>query len=224
MEKELDLNIPEVVMQPNDDNSSEKFKRISQEEFEEYMRLKEKEEEKGNKLNINESINDRVARELAIAEERERVEKQLLLEAEKINEINQLAKAHLSKHFDKDTLLSKGYSLKEIMQAQRRELVRKFVPKEQIKAISKLDNFEHLDGEILEQLVSLAKVNISMRKRYVSNIDSKRADIMSKFEDRISLLDSGFSPVNFEEFNISVANAYKDRREQFYNFKEKKTA
>ncbi|UPA12575.1 DUF1357 family protein [Borrelia venezuelensis] len=211
-------------MQPNDDNSSEKFKRISQEEFEEYMRLKEKEEEKGNKLNINESINDRVARELAIAEERERVEKQLLLEAEKINEINQLAKAHLSKHFDKDTLLSKGYSLKEIMQAQRRELVRKFVPKEQIKAISKLDNFEHLDGEILEQLVSLAKVNISMRKRYVSNIDSKRADIMSKFEDRISLLDSGFSPVNFEEFNISVANAYKDRREQFYNFKEKKTA
>ncbi|UPA18663.1 DUF1357 family protein [Borrelia puertoricensis] len=223
MEKESDVNTEEVVIQINDNSSSDKFKRISQEEFEEYMQLKEKvsrEDERVNKL----SINDRIARELANAEDRERVEKQLLLEAEKINEIDQLAKAHLSKHFDKDTLLSKGYSLKEIMQAQRRELVRKFVPKEQIKAISKLDNFEHLDGEILEQLVSLAKVNISMRKRAASNIDSKHGDIISKIENRISLLDSGFSPVNFDEFNISVANAYKDRIHEFYNLKEKKTA
>ncbi|ACN93418.1 conserved hypothetical protein (plasmid) [Borreliella finlandensis] len=68
---------------------------------------------------------------------RERVEKQLLLETGRINEIDTLAKAHLSNHFNKEVLLVKGYAPKDIMQAQRRELVRKFVPIEKIKAIAK---------------------------------------------------------------------------------------
>ncbi|WP_422850089.1 DUF1357 family protein, partial [Borreliella afzelii] len=108
---------------------------ISAGEFEEYMRLKEQ----ANNIKPKEtprdlSINERITKELAEVEERERVEKQLLLEAERINEIDTLAKAHLSSHFNKETLLAKGYTLKDIMQAQRRELVRKFVPIEQIKA------------------------------------------------------------------------------------------
>nr|AAU85999.1 hypothetical protein BGP148 [Borreliella bavariensis PBi] len=68
---------------------------------------------------------------------------------------------HLSSHFNKETLLAKGYILKDnIMQAQRRELVCKFVPIEQIKAIAKASDISHIDGEILEQLVSLAKAKI----------------------------------------------------------------
>lgn len=103
---------------------------------------------------------------------RARVEKQLLLEAEQINEIDTLAKAHLSSHFNKEVLLAKRYTLKDIMQAQRRELVRKFVSIEQIKAISKSSDISHIDGEILEQLVSLAKVNITLRKNANSNYSS----------------------------------------------------
>ncbi|ACL34726.1 conserved hypothetical protein (plasmid) [Borreliella garinii PBr] len=38
------------------------------------------------------------------------------------------------------------------MQAHRRELVRKFVPIKQIKAISKSSDISHIDGEILERL------------------------------------------------------------------------
>lgn len=98
------------------------------------------------------SINERITKELAEVEERERAEKQLLLEAERINEIDTLAKAHLSSHFNKEVLLTKGYTLKYIMQAQRRELVCKFVPTEQIKAISKSSDISHIDGEILERL------------------------------------------------------------------------
>ncbi len=113
---------------------------------------------------IDLSINEGIIKELAEVEERERVEKQLLLEADRINEIDTLAKAHLSNHFNKEVLLAKGYTLKDIMQAQRRELVRKFVPIEQIKAISKVSDINHINGEILEQLVSLAKVNIKLRK------------------------------------------------------------
>ncbi len=112
------------------------------------------------------------------------------------------------------------------MQAQRRELVRKFVPIEQIKAISKSPDISHIDGEILEQLVSLAKVNIKLRKNANGNsssIESIKGNIIAKSEDRISLLDSSFVPINFTEFVQAVSNTYKQRRVQFYeNLKRNK--
>ncbi|WP_210375929.1 DUF1357 family protein, partial [Borreliella garinii] len=176
---------------------------ISSSEYEEYMRLKEQVNAKPKEINRDLSINERITKELAEVEERERVEKQLLLEADRINEIDTLAKAHLSNHFNKEVLLAKGYTLKDIMQAQRRELVRKFVPIEQIKAISKVADITHIDGEILEQLVSLAKVNIKLRKNANSNsssVDSIKGNIVTKSEERVSLLDSNFVPINFTEF------------------------
>ncbi|WP_151073880.1 DUF1357 family protein [Borreliella turdi] len=200
---------------------------ISSGEYEEYMRLKEQANNvKPKEINRDLSINERITKELAEVEERERVEKQLLLEAERINEIDMLAKAHLSNHFNKEVLLAKGYTLKDIMQAQRRELVRKFVPIEQIKAISKVADITHIDGEILEQLVSLAKVNIKLRKNANSNsssIDSIKGNIVTKSEERVSLLDSNFVPINFMEFVQAVSNTYKQRRVQFYeNLKRNK--
>ncbi|WP_210371722.1 DUF1357 family protein [Borreliella garinii] len=200
---------------------------ISSGEYEEYMRLKEQANNvKPKEINRDLSINERITKELAEVEERERVEKQLLLEAERINEIDTLAKAHLSNHFNKEVLLAKGYTLKDIMQTQRRELVRKFVPIEQIKAISKVADITHIDGEILEQLVSLAKVNIKLRKNANSNsssVDSIKGNIVTKSEERVSLLDSNFVSINFTEFVQAVSNAYKQRRVQFYeNLKRNK--
>ncbi|WP_373538304.1 DUF1357 family protein [Borreliella afzelii] len=200
---------------------------ISAGEFEEYMRLKEQANNiKPKEIPRDLSINERITKELAEVEERERVEKQLLLEAERINEIDTLAKAHLSSHFNKETLLAKGYTLKDIMQAQRRELVRKFVPIEQIKAIAKASDISHIDGEILEQLVSLAKVNIKLRKNANSNsssVDAIKGNIIAKSEERVSLLDSNFVPINFTEFVQAISNTYKQRRAQFYeNLKRNK--
>ncbi len=190
------------------------------------MRLKEQLNAKPKEINRDLSINERITKELAEVEERERVEKQLLLEADRINEIDTLAKAHLSNHFNKEVLLAKGYTLKDIMQAQRRELVRKFVPIEQIKAISKVADITHIDGEILEQLVSLAKVNIKLRKNANSNsssVDSIKGNIVTKSEERVSLLDSNFVPINFTEFVQAISNTYKQRRMQFYeNLKRNK--
>ncbi len=201
---------------------------ISSGEYEEYMRLKEQANNvKPKEINRDLSINERITKELAEVEERERVEKQLLLEADRINEIDTLAKAHLSNHFNKEVLLAKGYTLKDIMQAQRRELVRKFVPIEQIKAIAKVSDMNHIDGEILEQLVSLAKVNIKLRKNSSSNsssVDSIKGNIVAKSEERLSLLDSNFVPINFTEFVQAVSNTYKQRRIQFYeNLKRNKS-
>uniref|UniRef100_UPI001AED32C3 DUF1357 family protein n=1 Tax=Borreliella valaisiana TaxID=62088 RepID=UPI001AED32C3 len=125
---------------------------------------------------------------------------------------------HLSSHFNKETLLAKGYTLKDIMQAQRRELVRKFVSSEQIKAIAKVADISHIDGEILEQLVSLAKVNIKLRKNANSNsssIDFIKSNIVAKPEEKVSLLDSNFVPINFAELVQAVSNTYKQKRVQF---------
>ncbi|WP_373585019.1 DUF1357 family protein [Borreliella afzelii] len=210
-----------------DQQANPDTKVISAGEFEEYIRLKEQANNTKPKETTRDlSINERITKELAEVEERERVEKQLLLEADRINEIDTLAKAHLSSHFNKETLLAKGYTLKDIMQAQRRELVRKFVPIEQIKAIAKASDISHIDGEILEQLVSLAKVNIKLRKNANSNsssIDSIKGNIIAKSEERVSLLDSNFVPINFTEFVQAISNTYKQRRAQFYeNLKRNK--
>ncbi|ACJ73176.1 conserved hypothetical protein, paralogous family 147 (plasmid) [Borreliella afzelii ACA-1] len=211
----------------DDQQTKSDTKVISAGEFEEYMRLKEQANNTKPKETPRDlSINERITKELAEVEERERVEKQLLLEAERINEIDTLAKAHLSSHFNKETLLAKGYTLKDIMQAQRRELVRKFVPIEQIKAIAKASDISHIDGEILEQLVSLAKVNIKLRKNANSNsssVDAIKGNIIAKSEERVSLLDSNFVPINFTEFVQAISNTYKQRRAQFYeNLKRNK--
>ncbi|WP_419260294.1 DUF1357 family protein, partial [Borreliella afzelii] len=97
-EKEL------IEAQVKDDQQTKSdTKVISAGEFEEYMRLKEQANNTKPKETPRDlSINERITKELAEVEERERVEKQLLLEAERINEIDTLAKAHLSSHFNKE--------------------------------------------------------------------------------------------------------------------------
>ncbi|MBB6043577.1 DUF1357 family protein (plasmid) [Borreliella yangtzensis] len=191
---------------------------ISAGEYEEYMRFKEQANNAKSKETTRDlSINERIAKELAEAQERDRSEKQLLLELDRISEIDALAKAHLSSHFNKEALLAKGYTLKDIIQAQRRELVRKFVTAGQIKAIAKISDIDHIDGEILEQLVSLAKENIKLRKNANSNsssIDSIKGNVIAKSEE--SLLDPNFVPVNFAEIVQAKSNAYKQIRARFY--------
>ncbi|WP_210371065.1 DUF1357 family protein, partial [Borreliella garinii] len=44
-----------------------------------------------------------------------------------------------------------------------------------------------------------------------------------KSEERVSLLDSNFVPINFTEFVQAISNTYKQRRMQFYeNLKRNK--
>ncbi|AEL19364.1 conserved hypothetical protein (plasmid) [Borreliella bissettiae DN127] len=60
---------------------------ISAQEFEEYLRFKEQATSKYKETSRDLSINERITKELAEVEERERVEKQLLLETKRINKI-----------------------------------------------------------------------------------------------------------------------------------------
>ncbi|AHH11674.1 DUF1357 family protein (plasmid) [Borrelia coriaceae] len=192
---------------------------LSLKEYEEYKAYKASKESEGKNLTINE----RISKELSESQARLEEENKLLSEASRINEIDNLARKHLSSHFNKETLLAKGYLLKDIMQAQRRELVRKYVPIEEIYAIAKVRDTSHLDGELLEQLVNLAKVNIKKRIQSTS-VNSKGEIKLALTNEDISILDSNFTPQNFSEFNISIANAYKEKRNQFYKSRKQKTA
>ncbi len=89
--------------QVNEDQSAKLDTRvISAGEFEEHMRFKEQASNiKPKEITRDLTINERITKELAEVEERARVEKQLLLEAERINEIDTLSKAHLSSHLNK---------------------------------------------------------------------------------------------------------------------------
>ncbi|UPA08298.1 DUF1357 family protein (plasmid) [Borrelia hermsii DAH] len=200
------------LMQSTEDNKEDKNSiTLSLKEYEEYKAYKATRESDSQNL----SINERISKALADTQARLEEENKLLSEASRINEIDTLARKHLSSHFNKETLLAKGYLLKDIMQAQRRELVRKYVPAEDIQAIAKVRDTSHLDGEVLEQLVNLAKVNIKKRIQATS-ISSKGEIKLNLTNEDISILDPNFSPQNFNEFNISIANAYKDRRNKFY--------
>ncbi|AMR76224.1 hypothetical protein A0V01_06465 (plasmid) [Borrelia hermsii] len=208
------------LMQSTEDNKEDKNSiTLSLKEYEEYKAYKATRESDSQNL----SINERISKALADTQARLEEENKLLSEASRINEIDTLARKHLSSHFNKETLLAKGYLLKDIMQAQRRELVRKYVPAEDIQAIAKVRDTSHLDGEVLEQLVNLAKVNIKKRIQATS-ISSKGEIKLNLTNEDISILDPNFSPQNFNEFNISIANAYKERRNEFYKLGKQKTA
>ncbi|WP_330730485.1 DUF1357 family protein [Borrelia turicatae] len=190
-------------------------------EYEKYKAYKASKESEGKNL----SINERISKELADSQARLEEENRLLNEASRISEIDTLARKHLSSHFNKETLLAKGYLLKDIMQAQRRELVRKYVPVDDIEAIAKVREVKHLDGEVLEQLVNLAKSNIRRRIQATTSISLNEGEIkLNLTDEHISILDSNFSPQNFDEFNTSIANGYKDMRNEFYKLRKQKVA
>ncbi|UPA18708.1 DUF1357 family protein [Borrelia puertoricensis] len=189
-------------------------------EYEEYKAYKAAKESEDKNLSINEMI----SKELADSQVRLEEENRLLSEATRINEIDTLARKHLSSHFNKETLLARGYSLKDIIQAQRRELVRKYVPVDDIQAIANVREVQHLDGKVLEQLVNLAKSNIRKRTRSTTSSSPKGEIKLDLVNEDISILNSNFSPQNFDEFSISIANGYKDMRHEFYKLKSQKAA
>ncbi|AHH10052.1 Hypothetical protein BPA_0031900, partial (plasmid) [Borrelia parkeri SLO] len=146
--------------------------------------------------------------------ERALLQDKLLKEATRINEIDTLASKYLSNHFNKEALLSKGYSLDEILLAQSRELVRKYVLPEEIKAIAKVESTEHLEGKILEQLLDLAKVNIKHRKRNVSMSDVSSKNGSVKFRETISISDPNFRPINRSEITEGMIQFHINKQKQ----------
>lgn len=170
------------------------------------------------KKEITTSINKKIADEIALAKRKSDQEKKIIEKANDINEINNLASRFLNKHFDKDVLLSKGFSIDEIMLAQKRELIKKYVPSNQIKAISRVDDIEFLEGELLEQLVSLAKVNI---KDMTGRASTKRTGIgydMAFIGNGKSIADPNFYPTSHDELVEGILNRYEERiQQEFYS-------
>ncbi|WP_024655783.1 DUF1357 family protein [Borrelia hispanica] len=216
--EEEDKNISAEVVNSNLNNDTVS---ISANEYEEYKKLKENAGQV-KKLNASEalSINELVSRELAEVQDRSEKERKLLQEATRINEIDTLASKYLSNHFNKDMLLSKGYSLDEILLAQRRELVRKYVNPDQIRAIAKIDSVEHIEGNILEQLLELAKVNIKARKNNDALSNSLSRKDALKFEDQLSISNPNFRPINHNELRDGIANFYRERQRKFTKLKK----
>ncbi|WAZ85705.1 DUF1357 family protein (plasmid) [Borrelia miyamotoi] len=122
-----------------------------------------------------------------------------------------LASKYLSNHFNKEALLSKGYSLDEILLAQSLELIRKYVLPEQIKVIAKVESAEHIEGKILEQLLDLAKVHIKQRQSNESlhNVSSKQ------FTQPISILNPHFRPINCNEITEGMIQFYINQQKHY---------
>ncbi|UPA08271.1 DUF1357 family protein [Borrelia hermsii] len=132
-----------------------------------------------------------------------------------INEIDTLASKYLSNHFNKEALLSKGYSLDEILLAQSRELIRKYVSPEQIKAIAKVESTEHIEGHILEQLLDLAKVHIKQRQNNENIRTASRLENNGvKFKEQISISNSNFRPINRTELTEGMIQFYINQQKQ----------
>ncbi|ETZ17571.1 hypothetical protein BDCR2A_01514 [Borrelia duttonii CR2A] len=159
-----------VISKNNNVKSEVPTKTISLNEYNKYIKYKKELAKNGKQILSNKaskplSINQRVAQELAEVKAKNKAKNKILQEAIKLNEIDSLSKKYLSSHFNKEALLSRGHSLDEIMLAQKRELVRKYVPRDQIKAIAKIDNLEHIKGTLLDMLVNLAKTSIKKTRK-----------------------------------------------------------
>ncbi|WEG86228.1 DUF1357 family protein [Borrelia miyamotoi] len=188
---------------------------MSVSEYEDYKKYKEKQNRDSEAGNKALSINEHVSKELEEVQERAALQDRLLKEATRINEIDTLSSKYLSNHFNKDTLLAKGYSLDEILLAQSRELIRKYVSPEQIRAIAKVESTEHVEGKILEQLLDLAKVHIKQRQNNesINSISSKNSNV--KFKDQMSISNPNFRPINRNEFIEGMIQFYINQQKQY---------
>uniref|UniRef100_UPI000466E46C DUF1357 family protein n=1 Tax=Borrelia persica TaxID=44448 RepID=UPI000466E46C len=112
--------------------------------------------------------------------------------------------------------------LDEIMLAQKRELVRKYVPKDQVKAIAKVDNLEHIKGTLLDMLVNLAKTSIK-RSTKSKNFDTKSINrSVIKLEDNVSTASPHFKPQNNDGLKEGMFNRYKELVNHHLRIRRKK--
>ncbi|ACH94012.1 DUF1357 family protein [Borrelia duttonii] len=204
-----------VISKANNVTSKVPTKTISLDEYNKLMKYKKglaKNDKQilSNKASKPLSINQRVAQELAEVKAKNKAKNQILREAIKLNEIDSLSKKYLSSHFNKEALLSRGHSLDEIMLAQKRELVRKYVPKDQIKAIAKIDNLEHIKGTLLDMLLNLAKTSMKKTRKNKSVTTKSIGKTGIKFEDKISTASPHFKSTNNNELRSGILNRYKE--------------
>lgn len=224
--KEEQVSIGKTV----DTSSDVGMKPIDEKEYKEFLEYKKRQNasniakgigiqsEDNVKREETMSINKKITQEIESTKRKSEQEQKILEKANMINEVNNLAKQFLSKHFDKDTLLAKGFTLDEIMTAQKKELVKKYVPSDQIKAIARVDDIEYLEGELLEQLVSLAKVNINDYKARSMGKQNPMNAISNSKVIGPSITDPNFYPTSFEELKEGILNRFQQRiREKYYS-------
>ncbi|UGQ17917.1 DUF1357 family protein [Borrelia sp. RT1S] len=165
------------------------------------------------------SIDEQVAREIASNERRELTQKELAEKAKFISEVNKLSEENLASHFNTEKLERQGYATNEIIDAQIKALVSKYVPQETILAIAGTSDLEKVSkgSELLNQLFRVAKTNIRARQ---NSYNSHRAlqNILTKSESSEfkSFVNNGANLLAEDDFKYANLNHWKQIRENKY--------
>ncbi|AYE36998.1 hypothetical protein DB313_05725 (plasmid) [Borrelia turcica IST7] len=162
------------------------------------------------------SIDEQVAREIASNERRELTQKELADKAKFISEVSKLAEENLASHFNTEKLELQGYHTDEIVDAQIKALVKKYVPQETIIAIAGTSDLEKVKkgSELLGQLFRVAKAHIRDRQ---NRYNSQRAlnSILTRSENSEfkSFSNDGANLLAEDDFKYANLNYWKQRRE-----------
>ncbi|WKC58489.1 DUF1357 family protein [Borrelia sp. P9F1] len=197
---------------------------ISQEEYQVIMdTLRElKDELKASKahestLASKPSIDEQVAREIAQNEKRELTQKELAEKAKFISEVNKLSEENLASQFNTEKLERQGYATNEIVDAQIKALVKKFVPQETILAIAGTSDLEKVNrgSELLNQLFRVSKASIKERKNRHNSYRALHNELTaSEGRDLKSFENNGANLLAEDDFKYANLNYWKQRRDE----------
>lgn len=205
--------------------SVENTKTISIDEYNQFMQYKQQLEElnkqKVESVQIREDgaaqIDKETEKEIFEAKNKEEFNKMVIEKSREINQISELSSKVLSKHYHTDVLIAKGYKVDDILLAQKRELVRKFVSPSNIWSISQVKDISSLkDGVLLGQLVNLARDNIKDMSR--KQIETKKMLSQEPLlaNETMACSDPNFHANSFSELREGVWAEYRRQIDNKY--------
>lgn len=205
---------------PTNTNIESKLDLSDYNEFLEFKKFKEAQKKSTQSESV--SVNEEVARDIKIAEQKRKEDKNLIEIASELEELESLAKKHLSnKKFLRASMEAKNIPVQEIILEQKRALVGRFIKPDHIKAVGKVDSVKDLQGSILDVLYKMAKVEAKNIENYNATVSSNSIDSTDTTVDVSSfhnINDPYFSPRNNRELKDGVANRLKQRAiKQFGN-------
>ncbi|QMU99829.1 DUF1357 family protein (plasmid) [Borrelia sp. A-FGy1] len=166
------------------------------------------------------SIDEQVAREIAANKKHEITQKELADKAKFISEVDKLAQKNLAPNFNTEKLERQNYTTDEILDAQIKALIKKYVPEGTILAIAGTSDLGKINmgSKLLGQLFRVAKDNIKKRKSEDNSYRTLYNTLTAHHSGEIkSFQNNGENIISEDDFKYANVNHWKESREKLQN-------
>ncbi|WP_445436364.1 DUF1357 family protein [Candidatus Borreliella tachyglossi] len=163
------------------------------------------------------SIDEQVAREIAQNEKQEASTRVLADQAKHISKVSKLAEDHLASNYHTEKLERDNHPTNDIVYAQTKALVKKYVPEGTIEAIAgtKDINQVKMHSGVLSQLFRVAETNIKNIKNKQNSYRALHTTLIGGNDQDLKSFDNdGANIITENDFRSANVNFWKKQRQQ----------